>query len=179
MKNRTSRKDQSGVVLFVALMLLVILSMIGVTVARMQTVEERMARNENNRQLATQAAEAALRYAEYQLLNAPTSSVFAQDTGGYWVISTTTGSSVTTPTGIPPALFSTPANVMPYNGPPLTQVPAGAARAPNIIIELVGYGTIPGDTLPTGQSPPPVYRITVQGYDADGTPSVILQEVYR
>ena len=53
-------------------MLLVILSMIGVTVARMQTVEERMARNENNRQLATQAAEAGLRYAEYQLLNAPT-----------------------------------------------------------------------------------------------------------
>ena len=38
MKNHTLRKDQSGVVLFVALMLLVILSMIGVTVARMQTV---------------------------------------------------------------------------------------------------------------------------------------------
>ena len=40
------RKHQSGVVLFVALMLLLILSMIGVTVARMQTVEERMARND-------------------------------------------------------------------------------------------------------------------------------------
>jgi type IV pilus assembly protein PilX len=178
MKNYNLRKDQSGVVLFVALMLLVILSMIGVTVARMQTVEERMARNENNRQLATQAAEAGLRYAEYQLLNAPTSAVFAGDAAGYWVISTTTGSAVTPPTGVPPTLFSTPANVMPYNGPPLNLVPAGPASAPNIIIELVGYGSIPGDGLAPSQEPP-VYRITVQGYDADGTPSVILQEVYR
>jgi type IV pilus assembly protein PilX len=55
------RSAQSGVVLFVALILLLILSLIGVTAARLQTVEERMARNENNHQLAEQAAEAALR----------------------------------------------------------------------------------------------------------------------
>jgi type IV pilus assembly protein PilX len=178
MKNHSLRKDQSGVVLFVALMLLLILSMIGVTVARMQTVEERMARNENNRQLATQAAEAGLRYAEYQLLNAPGESVFAGDTAGYYVISQTTGSMVTPLTGTPPTLFSTPANVMPYAGPALSLVPAGKAQTPNIIIELVGYGSVPGDTLTPSQEPP-VYRITVQGYDADGTPSVMLQEVYR
>jgi type IV pilus assembly protein PilX len=178
MKNCTLRKDQSGVVLFVALMLLLILSMIGVTVARMQTVEERMARNENNRQLATQAAEAALRYAEYQLLNAPPEAVFAGDTAGYYAISQTTGSMVAPTTGIVPTFFSTPANVMPYNGPALSLVPAGPARTPTIAIELVGYGSVPGDGLTPNQEPP-VYRITVQGYDADGTPSVILQEVYR
>jgi len=172
MKNHTLRKDQSGVVLFVALMLLLILSMIGVTVARMQTVEERMARNENNRQLATQAAEAGLRSAEYRLLNAPGSGVFAGDTGGYYVVSQTTGSM------IPNLNFSNPANVLPYNGPALNLVPAGLARAPTIAIELVGYGAIPGDGLTPNQEPP-VYRITVQGYDADGTPSVMLQEVYR
>ena len=178
MKNPTFRKDQSGVVLFVSLMLLLILSMIGVTMARMQTVEERMARNENNRQLATQAAEAGLRYAEYQLLNAPSESVFAGDTAGYYVVSQTLGSMITPTTGIPPGLFSTPAKVMPYNGPPLNLVPPGPARAPTIAIELVGYGSVPGDTLTPSQEPP-VYKITVQGYDADGTPSVTLQEVYR
>lgn len=172
MKNHSLRKDQSGVVLFVALMLLVILSMIGVTVARMQTVEERMARNENNRQLATQAAEAGLRYAEYQLLNAPPEATFAGDTAGYYVMSQTTGSMIT------PALFNTPANVMAYAGPALSLVPAGPASAPTIAIELVGYGSIPGDGLTPNQEPP-VYRITVQGYDADGTPSIMLQEVYR
>jgi Tfp pilus assembly protein PilX len=51
---------QEGVVLFVALILLLILSLLGVTAARMQTVEERMARNEDNRQLGAQAAEAGL-----------------------------------------------------------------------------------------------------------------------
>lgn len=172
MKHHTFPKEQSGVVLFVALMLLLILSMIGVTVARMQTVEERMARNENNRQLATQAAEAGLRFAEYQLLNAPSEAVFAGDTAGYYVLSQTTGSMIAAP------LFSVPASVMPYTGPALTSVPAGPARSPTIAIELVGYGSIPGDGLAPAQEPP-VYRITVQGYDADGTPSVMLQEVYR
>jgi type IV pilus assembly protein PilX len=172
MKNHALRKDQSGVVLFVALMLLLILSMIGVTIARMQTVEERMARNENSRQLATQAAEAGLRNAEYQLLNAPTVATFSGDTGGYYVVSQTLGSM------IPNLDFSVPANVLPYNGPPLSAVPAGPARSPKIAIELVGFGAVPGDGLTPNQEPA-TYRITVQGYDTDGTPSVQLQEVYR
>lgn len=172
MKYHTFHKAQSGVVLFVSLMLLMILSMIGVTVARMQTVEERMARNENNRQLATQAAEAALRNAEYQLLNAPTVGTFSLDTGGYYVVSQTTGSM------IPGLDFSNAANVLTYSGPALSAVPAGPARAPTIAIELVGFGAVPGDGLTPNQEPA-TYRITVQGYDADGTPSVQLQEVYR
>lgn len=169
MKNPILPNRQSGVVLFVALMLLLILSMIGVTVARMQTVEERMARNENNHQLATQAAEAALRNAEALLGNAPTVGVFAEDTAGYYVISQTTGSM------IPTLNFSVPANVVAYSGPALSAIRA-AASTPQIAMELIGFGAVPGDPLP---NPPPTYRITVQGFDADGNPSVILQTVYR
>ena len=62
---------QSGVVLFVALILLLILSLLGVTAARMQTVEERMARNDHNREISAQAAEAALRAAEVALCVVP------------------------------------------------------------------------------------------------------------
>ena len=134
MKNHTLRKDQSGVVLFVALMLLVILSMIGVTVARMQTVEERMARNENNRQLATQAAEAALRNAEYLLLNAPTVGTFSGNTNGYYVLSQTTGSL------IPNLDFSNVANVQPYSGPPLSSVPAGMAAGLKVMVGCTPRG---------------------------------------
>ena len=50
--------------LFVSLIFLLILTLIGITAARMQTVEERMAQNDDNHQLAVQAAEAALRYGE-------------------------------------------------------------------------------------------------------------------
>jgi type IV pilus assembly protein PilX len=160
---------QSGVVLFISLILLLILSMIGVTVARMQTVEERMARNENSRQLANQAAEAALRNAESLLLNPPAVGFFANNTAGLYVVSPTTGSM------IPNLDFSVPANVIVYNGPALTNVPA-AVRRPHIAMELIGFGAVPGDPLP---SPPPTYRITVQAVDADGKPSAMLQEVYR
>src|ERR1700723_2050697 len=61
------QSKQSGVVMFVALILLLILSLLGVTAARMQTVEERMARNDDNREIGAQAAEAALRAAEVGL----------------------------------------------------------------------------------------------------------------
>ena len=163
------RKNQSGVVLFVALMLLLILSLIGVTAARMQTVEERMARNENSRQLANQAAEAALRNAEALLGNAPTAGTFASNTAGYYTMSPTTGSA------IPTLNWGVPANILPYGGPILSAVPA-AAQTPRMVMELFGYGAVPGDNL---SSPPPTYRVTVQGLNADGSPSVILQSIYR
>jgi type IV pilus assembly protein PilX len=164
-----SPKRQSGVVLFVALMLLLILSMIGVTVARLQTVEERMARNEDSRQLAMQSAEAGLRSAEFFLLNAPAVGFFANDTAGLYVVSPTTGSMVDT------LDMSVAANVKPYSGPTLGNVPA-AVRTPSVAIEVIGFGAVPGDPL---SSPPPTYRITSQGLNADGTPSVKLQSVYR
>ena len=173
MKNYAPKR-QSGVVLFVALMLLLILSMIGVTVARLQTVEERMARNEHSRQLAMQSAEAGLRSAEFFLLNAPAIGFFANNTAGLYVVSPTTGSM------IPTLDMSVPANVKAYNdpslsGPALSGLPA-AVQIPTIAIELIGFGAVPGDPL---SSPPPTYRITAQGLNADGTPSVKLQSVYR
>src|ERR1700676_4008281 len=158
------RKHQSGVVLFVALMLLLILSMIGVTVARMQTVEERMARNDNNGQLAAQAAEAALRNAEAVLGNAPTVGTFAGDTAGYYAVSPTTGSL------IPSLNWNDPTKVSTYIGPALT-----AGAAPRVAMELMGYGAVPGDDLST---PPPTYRVTVQALNAEGNPSVMLQSIY-
>jgi type IV pilus assembly protein PilX len=169
-----SPKHQSGVVLFVALMLLLILSMIGVTVARLQTVEERMARNEHSRQLAMQAAESGLRSAEFFLLNAPAVGFFANNTAGLYVVSPSTGSMITN------LDMTVAANVKAYNdpslsGPALTLVPTGA-QLPTIAIEVIGFGAVPGDPL---SNPPPTYRITAQGLNADGTPSVKLQSVYR
>jgi Tfp pilus assembly protein PilX len=52
---------QRGIILFVVLALLLVLSLLGVTLARTQTVEERLAQNDDNHQAAFQAAEAGLR----------------------------------------------------------------------------------------------------------------------
>ena len=81
---------QSGVVLFVALILLLILSLIGVTAARMETVEERMSRNDDNHQIGMEAAEAALRAAEGGILSGIYAD-FSANANGLYTFDTTTG----------------------------------------------------------------------------------------
>jgi type IV pilus assembly protein PilX len=58
---------QKGATLFTAIIFLIMLSMLGVTVAQMSSLEERMAGNTRNRDLAYQAAEAALMHVEQNL----------------------------------------------------------------------------------------------------------------
>lgn len=159
------KSRQSGVVLFVALILLLILSMIGVTVARLQTVEERMARNEDSRQVAEQAAEAALRNAESLLLSV-NPILFLTSTPGY---ATEYGTSAE------PTLNWVAANTLPYNGPPLTNLPL-VARTPLILIEELPATTINGNAF--NDTSPNMFRITVQAANADGTPSVTLQSIF-
>lgn len=63
-----SQMRQSGAALITGLIFLVVLSMIGVTAARMSTLEERMSGNMRDRSIAMQAAELALRDAERDIL---------------------------------------------------------------------------------------------------------------
>jgi type IV pilus assembly protein PilX len=61
---------ERGASLFVALIFLVVMAMLGVTLANVTNMEERMAGNTRDRDLALQAAEAALRAAELKLAGA-------------------------------------------------------------------------------------------------------------
>ena len=72
---RSMRSRQQGAVLYIALILLMILTIIGVAAARLQTGEAVMARNDHNHQLAIQAAEAALRNTEIARLKVVLSSI--------------------------------------------------------------------------------------------------------
>lgn len=60
---------QTGAALVTGLIFLVVLTMIGVTAARMSTLEERMSGNMRDRAIAMQAAELALRDAEHDIMN--------------------------------------------------------------------------------------------------------------
>src|SRR5579862_132679 len=76
---------QRGVVLFTALILLVILTLVAVTLSRMQTVEERISQNDQDHQLAIQAAEATLRFAEVGLYGGgPGYTCFACNNAGLY-----------------------------------------------------------------------------------------------
>lgn len=61
---RTTCKSQKGAALFVSLMMLILVTILGVTGVSMVSLEEKMAGNSYDRNLAFQAAEAALREAE-------------------------------------------------------------------------------------------------------------------
>lgn len=60
---------QHGAALITGLIFLIVLTMMGITAARMSGLEERMAGNLRDRALAMQAAELALRDAERDILN--------------------------------------------------------------------------------------------------------------
>ena len=67
--NPNKQKRQSGAILLTSLIFLLVLSMIVLAALRTGTLEERMAANARNRQVALQAAEAVLRNAEVPLFS--------------------------------------------------------------------------------------------------------------
>jgi type IV pilus assembly protein PilX len=179
------RARQTGAVLFVSLILLIILTMIGVMAARLQTAEAGMARNEHNHQLAMQTAEAALRDAESDLVSGvypePT---FAQNTAGlYILLSEVTGPGGTSVVDQPwanipagAAMNSAAPGAPAYNGPAVT-APA------QVIIESLPAVAQAGDSLVNtalyGAQPMPVYRITAHATGADNSASATLQSVFH
>lgn len=167
------RSKQSGVVMFIALILLLILSLLGVTAARMQTVEERMARNDDNRQMGQQGAEAALRDAENGLITGIYVN-FAGNTNGLYAPLFALGSPLT---GMD---WSIPANTLPYAGPPMTM----PTPVPLVVIEslppIAPVGTSLSVTSLNPASPPvTVYRVTARGVGADNTSTTMLQTIVR
>ncbi len=67
LNHAASFKKQSGMVLIVSLVILVMLTLIGLTGTQVTTLEEKMAFNSREHNLAFQAAEAALRAGENQI----------------------------------------------------------------------------------------------------------------
>ena len=81
---KQSMKNQRGVALFVSLVLLLVLTIIGVSAVQTTSLEERMARNTHDSILAFQAAEVALREAEGFLQNNVNSTAPFDGTNGLW-----------------------------------------------------------------------------------------------
>jgi type IV pilus assembly protein PilX len=169
------RARQSGTALFISLILLLVLTVIGVTAARMQTVEERMAQNDDNHQLAMESSEAGLRQSEQALVaQAPWATNFPANAGGtydlLWEIGGA-GSIVDQPNWT--------ASAIAYNGPVLASVPVPPA---NMVIEELPTVTGAGDPMTTSMysmQPKTVARVTVNATGGDTTSSVTLQSIVQ
>ena len=178
-------RRQRGVVLFVALILLLVVTVLGVTLARMQTSEERMAQNENNHQIAFQAAEAALNGAMTDLRTV----VYSDANGdflcqpankpGLYMMPCETSVVGAAGTSIVTALdWNNPGNpgavTLSYDGAALNGV--ALVQQPQFLIEEMAQEACPYSSTNSSTF---VYRVTAHAWGADGTSGVTLQSVVR
>lgn len=164
---------QRGSVLIVSLLMLLVLTLIGITAMSTSTLEEKMAGNSRDQNLAFQAAEAGLRDAEAFIEGMAATAAF-NGAAGLYRINTAPAPDIfidTTWNG---------ANSIEYKGNNIT----GVKTKPRYIVEYVSetgttnpelescYGCSSGAGVVTN------LRITTRGTGGSDNATVILQEYY-
>lgn len=177
---RRAAPKQSGVVLITGLIFMVILTMIVLAVLRSGSLEERMAANARNRQLALQAAEAVLRDAEDASFS---TAVAPFDPFTPTSFSTTCTNGYCTK----PAGGSTPRwKTIDWDSTGATRSFAAdtanltstlVASQPRYIIEIASTPVI-SPSAGGGLCPSIVYRLTARGLGLDAS-EVFVQTMYR
>lgn len=167
---------QRGFVLFVSLVLLLVLTILAISLARTQTVEERLATNEVNHQMALQTAEAALQ------------AGFDNDAGGIYTdfSGATAGLDsiyIEMPLGstLPYSTTWTPGvDAIGYNGTALSSAPANAG--PAFVLEaMTPVAPIVcgiGNSGNYGNASITIHRITAHSAGGDGTASATVQTIH-
>ena len=180
MKHSINRKRQGGAILITALMILLLLTIFGLSSMDTNILEEKMAGNMRDRNTAFQAAESALRAAERWLSTQTTLDI--SNTGPIWDVKS-------------PGLDPDPTNDVPWwnevdaawwehtdNGEiALTgdDVLPGVASQPEYIIEKLpprSTGLGAGEQLDAADT---YLQITARGVGGAPTTVVVLQSIYK
>ena len=168
-----SPASQSGVVLVISLIILLLLTLIGVSATQTTSVEEKMTGNLRDKNLAFQAAESALRAAENSLNPPPVFT--AAGTGGFYL-----DNNLATPNPIPTAsaiLTSSFWTTNPVATSTVTTAMLGNSIAPPVyIIQKLLAVCFNLPCPPNPVSTP--YKITVRATGASVNTVVILQSIY-
>lgn len=166
---------QSGAVLITGLIFMVVLTIIVISALRSATLEERMAANARNRQLALQAAEAVLRDAEATLFAAAPFSPF---TPASFTAGCTSGLCNLPAAGATPRWrtidWSSTAVTRSFNNAGASDL-AGVASQPRYIVEIANVPVSGGGG---GICPKVLYRITARGVGMDNA-AVFVQTMVR
>ena len=180
----TSHKQQRGIVIVIALVMLLGMTILSVTSMTNSTLEERMSANLRDREIALQAAEAALRYGE-RIAPGYNKTQFTetcenglcnfdlQDTTinhyKYW----SPNADFTTDVWA----NNTPATHIVYDASiAIAEIDSTSTR-PKLIIEYMGK-QIQDLSAGAQASDPPVFRITAMGYGQSSTTRVMLQSTF-
>lgn len=170
---------QQGTTLIVCLIFMLLLTIIGVGAMRSATLQERMAGNARDSNVAFQAAEAALRDAETYVLNNSTTAPFGANTNGLFDCTVTCLSSPSWSSRLTSSswrLISTP----------VADQHAVLPRQPEYFIEKLQGPASTGGSLTTrrrGSGSITWFRITARGFggsaDINNASMVVLQTYYR
>ncbi len=197
---RDNTARQRGAALIVALLMLVVVMMLGMSAAQTAIQSEKASRNDRDRQVALQAAEAALMDAETDIESAPDparsrSHLFAPDrTEGFspgcgienpvlylGLCIRAEGSQIPAWQTVDLLDSSSGAITVPYGRftGQVFQTGAGAmpARPPRYVIELMAYNRAGEDATLDGRNY--FYRVTAIGFGMRESTQVVLQTFYR
>lgn len=158
---------QTGAVLAISLVFLLIMTIIGITAAQNAGLEEKMAGNLRDHNLAFQAAETALRAAEEETSNFSCPITLAAAVGGRYAHASLYGN-----TGVPNIgdgagnVWATPNAAYTYEGNNLSNTTSTAQ--PKFIIQCIN-STVSATSL---------YRVIARGTGGTTDAVVILQSVY-
>lgn len=175
---RSSAARQRGAVLVVSLLILLVLTVIGIVAMYNTSLDEKMAGNMRQRDLAFQAAEAAMQDAQIYIVQDNPVAFDTSCTGGLCLDPSASGA----------PYWEQPVSWWQTNGLVYPQVAgvqplAGLSNQPRYIIEKMVPTTLRGGSLgDLGDMPATgldqLYRITAQGTADNGNIVVQLQSVY-
>lgn len=174
--SRHGRED--GVALFLALVILLIITVLGISGLQTTSLEERMVANARDRDLAFQAAEAALLDAE-RLLNNAALPPFSNSGGLYQLNAANrpvwTGAALQAGNGLIRYSIDRPGT-----GAQADALPT-VARQPEYFIEQYPLTPLPGGSLEAGTAADELtfFRITARGFGGRENTVVVLQSGYQ
>jgi len=168
-----SRRTQGGMVLYISLLLLLVLTLIGLAATRRATSEERMAGTQRDHDLAFQAAEAALRDGESKLMNASPGDF--NNTNGFYesYASITWETADWNDTGKDPA-----SRTLPYEG---TFIPTPAHMPRFYLVRTAQTGAVPGQSVAADSAvvPAAIYKVIAKGWGHNVNNVVVLESTYE
>ncbi len=175
-------RRQRGVALLTGLIFMVILTLLGITAARMAGLEEKMSGNMRDRSLAMQAAEMALRDAEQDIRGPVAGSTRSPPVSGIsnFVAACTDGLCYNGPSGFATPIWTTVS--MTATAGPSVEYGANTPADPN---DIVGVSAPPRYLIEGIRKTPPggaeafYYRVTVRAQGANPNTVVWLQEVFK
>lgn len=177
-----SRRPQHGAALLTGLIFLVVLTLLTLSAMKATSLEERMAGNARDQDLAFQAAEAAIRDA--MINRVPTlspSSPFAAGCAAGLCLNNTTTPVWTTITN---NNDWNSAKTAAYSGALTLDGTTALPSQPRYIIELIqSNAASPGDTIAVGKGMPGSavisYRVTARGWGLTSQANVTLQSTFN